>query len=87
MGDTLIGRRLSHFEVTTRLGAGGMGEVYQSRDLKLNRDVAIKVLPAEFANDNERFERAARLRASLSKKVSKRKRGLSGLSPDMKRPV
>ncbi len=64
-----IGQTLSHFEVTGKLGEGGMGEVYRARDTKLGREVAIKVLPAAFVDDAERlarFEREARLLASLN---------------------
>src|SRR5262245_59652089 len=50
----LIGRRLGEYEITGRLGEGGMGEVYRARDRKLGRDVAIKVLPSAFAGDPER---------------------------------
>jgi len=63
------GTRLGSYDVLSPLGAGGMGEVYRARDTRLNRDVAIKALPAEFAQDPERlarFEREARLLASLS---------------------
>lgn len=62
------GTLLAHYEITTLIGKGGMGEVYRARDTKLGRDVAIKVLPAEFTQDTERllrFEREARLLASL----------------------
>src|SRR5512140_3719316 len=63
------GIRLGAYEIVAPLGAGGMGEVYRARDTRLSRDVAIKALPAEFAQDPERlarFEREARLLASLS---------------------
>jgi eukaryotic-like serine/threonine-protein kinase len=63
------GSRLGSYEITSRLGAGGMGEVYRARDTRLQRDVAIKALPAEFAGDAERlarFQREARLLASLN---------------------
>ena len=63
------GGRLGPFEITGAIGAGGMGEVYRARDTKLNRDVAIKVLPAAFADDPERlarFTREAQTLASLN---------------------
>jgi len=65
----ILGRTLAHFEIREPLGAGGMGEVYRARDATLERDVAIKVLPADFASDPERlarFEREAKLLASLN---------------------
>ena len=63
------GTRLGPYEIIAPLGAGGMGEVYRARDTKLGRDVAVKVLPADLANDPEslsRFEREARAVAQLS---------------------
>ena len=63
------GTRLGPYEILSPLGAGGMGEVYRARDVKLSRDVAIKILPASFAMDPDRlarFEREARLLASLN---------------------
>jgi len=63
------GARLGPYEIVAPLGAGGMGEVYRARDTRLGRDVAIKVLPAEFAVDPERlrrFELEARAVAALS---------------------
>ena len=63
------GMKLGPYEVTAQIGVGGMGEVYRARDVKLQRDVAIKVLPAAFAQDAERlarFEREARTLASLN---------------------
>jgi serine/threonine protein kinase len=59
------------------LGAGGMGEVYRARDLRLSRDVAIKILPAAFTGDPDRlarFEREARILASLHRRSRSRPR-------------
>jgi hypothetical protein len=63
------GDRIGQYEVAGPLGAGGMGEVYRARDTKLNRDVAIKVLPDLFMHDAERlarFRREAQVLASLN---------------------
>jgi len=63
------GMQLGDYEVVSMLGKGGMGEVWLARDTKLDRDVAIKVLPALFAEDEERalrFEREAKVLASLN---------------------
>ncbi len=63
------GTRLGPYDITAAIGAGGMGEVYRGRDATLNRDVAIKVLPAAMAGDAERlarFKREAQLLASLN---------------------
>ena len=51
------GTRLGSYEVTAKLGEGGMGEVYRAHDARLNRDVAVKVLPASFTSDPERLRR------------------------------
>jgi eukaryotic-like serine/threonine-protein kinase len=51
------GARLGPYEVSTQIGAGGMGEVYQATDTNLKRAVAIKVLPASLSNDPERLAR------------------------------
>ena len=61
-----IGARLCHYEVTAKIGAGGMGEVYRARDTKLNREVAIKVLPDSFASDPERLARSTREARTLA---------------------
>ena len=55
-----VGDRLGHYDVTALIGQGGMGEVYRARDTKLNRDVALKVLPDVFAEDPERLARFQR---------------------------
>src|SRR3970282_2202915 len=63
------GTRLGTYEVRALIGAGGMGEVYEAHDTKLDRDVAIKVLPEQFARDSERlgrFQREAKLLAPLN---------------------
>ncbi len=63
------GTRLGAYEIISAIGAGGMGEVYRARDTRLNRSVAIKVLPEHFADRpelHERFEREARTIASLN---------------------
>jgi len=65
----MIGTTLAQFEITSKLGEGGMGEVWLAKDTKLGRDVALKVLPEEFAQDPERmarFEREAKVLASLN---------------------
>ena len=65
----MIGRKLSHYTILDRLGAGGMGEVYRARDEKLGREVALKILPAEFTSDGKRvarFHREAKLASQLS---------------------
>src|SRR5450759_1022921 len=54
------GTRLGTYEILSPLGAGGMGEVYRARDTKLDRDVAVKVLPADLANDPEALSRLER---------------------------
>src|SRR5215211_1458529 len=63
------GTRIGPYEVVAAIGAGGMGEVYRARDTRLNRDVALKILPEIFAADPERlarFEREAQVLASLN---------------------
>src|SRR5258708_17331540 len=64
-----VGNRLGSYEILAPIGAGGMGEVYKARDIKLDREVAIKVLPSALARDPERlarFEREAKVLASLN---------------------
>src|SRR5438045_7880795 len=63
------GTRLGTYEVSSQIGSGGMGEVYQAHDSKLGRDVAIKVLPEQFAQDPDRlarFQREAKMLAALN---------------------
>jgi serine/threonine protein kinase len=55
-----VGDKIGHYEVVSLLGAGGMGEVYRARDTTLQRDVALKVLPATFLRDPERMARFQR---------------------------
>ena len=65
----LAGTRLGVYEIISPLGAGGMGEVYRARDTKLQRDVALKILPETMARDAQRmarFEREAQVLASLN---------------------
>ncbi len=59
---------LAHYEILEKLGSGGVGEVYVARDKKLDRKVALKILPREMASDErwERFEREARAVAALN---------------------
>ena len=64
-----VGTRVGHYEIAEAIGAGGMGVVFRARDHALGRDVAVKVLPAAFADDDERrqrFAREARLLAALN---------------------
>jgi serine/threonine protein kinase len=65
----MIGTKVGSYQVLSKLGEGGMGEVWRARDTKLNRDVALKVLPAAFASDADRlvrFKREAQVLASLN---------------------
>jgi serine/threonine protein kinase len=65
----MIGTNIAHYKITGKLGQGGMGEVYRATDTKLDREVAIKVLPESFAQDKERlarFDREAKALASLN---------------------
>ena len=67
--DELIGTQIGVYRIVSRLGAGGMGEVYRARDTRLNRDVALKILPDAFATDPDRlarFQREATTLASLN---------------------
>ena len=67
------GTTLGPYAVTAKLGQGGMGEVYQARETKLDRDVALKVLPEAFTSDPDRlarFDREAKVLASLNARAS-----------------
>jgi eukaryotic-like serine/threonine-protein kinase len=69
MASLTSGSRLGPYEILQLVGAGGMGEVYRARDTRLDRDVAIKVLPEHMATDKRalsRFEREAKAVAALS---------------------
>src|SRR5262249_12843960 len=64
-----VGTHLGSLEITALIGRGGMGEVYRARDLKLKREVAIKILPEEFSRDADRvsrFQREAEVLAALN---------------------
>ena len=65
----MIEQKIAHYQIQSKIGAGGMGEVYRARDTRLGRDVALKVLPEAVARDAERmarFEREAKVLASLN---------------------
>ena len=62
-------RTIAHYRITSKLGDGGMGEVWRATDTKLGRDVAIKALPESFAGDPDRiarFQREAQILATLN---------------------
>ena len=65
----MIGTRIAHYEIVSPLGAGGMGEVYLARDVRLEREVAVKLLPPQFSGDADsmaRFRREALTLAALN---------------------
>jgi hypothetical protein len=67
--ETLAGQSIGHYKIEHEIGRGGMGEVYLARDTRLNRQVAIKLLPASFINDPERvrrFQQEARAASALN---------------------
>jgi hypothetical protein len=61
----MIGTKLAHYEITSHIGSGGMGDVYQATDTKLGRSVAIKFLPEAFSHDTERVARFQRESARI----------------------
>ena len=79
-----VGARLGHYTVTAKLGEGGMGEVWEATDTKLNRQVALKILPEAFATDPDRlarFQRETQVLASLNHPGIAQIHGLSGRPP------
>jgi eukaryotic-like serine/threonine-protein kinase len=66
----MIGRTLGPYQVVAKLGEGGMGAVYRARDTKLNRDVAIKVLPDAFASDADRLARFTREALQIARQIA-----------------
>ena len=81
----MIGTKLAHYTIIGELGAGGMGEVWRAEDEKLGREVALKVLPAEFAQDGqrlERFQREAKVLASLNHQNIAHLYGLESVASD-----
>ena len=68
-GNPMLGHTLAHYKILEKIGSGGMGDVYLAEDTKLDRNIALKVLPAELAESNERrarFEREAKAIAALN---------------------
>ena len=65
----MVGKKLAHYKIVSKIGEGGMGEVYEAVDTRLNRPVAIKVLPSSFSHETDRlgrFRREAKALASLN---------------------
>src|SRR5262245_11205968 len=67
--ESIVGHKIGNYEILSLIGAGGMGEVYLARDARLDRQIAIKILPAQFTQNPaqvERFEREARAASALN---------------------
>ena len=77
----IVGTRLGPYEIAAPIGAGGVGEVYRARDTKLNRDVAIKVLPEAFARDADRMARFTREAQTLAAPRARQASVHHGTSP------
>ncbi len=69
----MIGQSLSHYRITEKIGQGGMGKVYRAEDTNLSRQVAIKVLPDEFAHDAEQSHCFGRMTWLWPKRKSQRR--------------
>ena len=82
----MIGNTLAHYKIIAHIGSGGMGEVYRAQDTKLGREVALKLLPAAFANDPERVARFEREAMTLAKLQHANIAAIYGFEPDAEQP-
>ena len=69
---------LAHYTIVSKIGAGGMGEVYRARDTRLDREVAIKLLPAEVSSDSDRLQRFEQEARATSALIPRRRRPAGG---------